>query len=418
MRPRRSSGTSSASHPVGSSATVTAATSWSFAAPSWIRRMRSSAQWRATVVSHAPGRRGTPSLGHRSAARAKASCAHSSATSQSPVRRIRVAITLPHSWWNASVRAASTSAVTSPRSGAPRCCRCAHRDLPRHLERIVEVLAIDEEIARQLLLGLGKRAVGGEDLAAAQPHGRGVRARAQTLPALQDAPLGHRFHPLAVLREHASSSASVRVLWAASSPAINSRYRICPPGFVCGLVLTTIGKPPDRHFPPRLFRPPLVSQAMAVPGAPEPAPVGLADPDLLELRTGDVAAGGGCVARAPDGRVVFVRHSLPGERVRVRVTATARSYTRADAVEVLEPSPDRVSPPCPHAGPGRCGGCDFHMWPRTAQLKAFRIAEKLERLAGLQRHVRVERVEGIVTGWAGAAASGWRWTRRDVGFHS
>ncbi len=69
---------------------------------------------------------------------------------------------------------------------------------------------------------------------------------------------------------------------------------------------------------------------------------GLPDDGLLELDIGAVAGGGGCVARAPDGRVVFVRHALPGERVRAQVTATASSYLRADAVEILRPSADRV----------------------------------------------------------------------------
>ncbi len=98
------------------------------------------------------------------------------------------------------------------------------------------------------------------------------------------------------------------------------------------------------------------------------------DPGLLELEVGAIAAGGGCVARAPDGKVVFVRHSLPGERVRARVTADTTSYLRADAVEILTRSPDRVEPPCPHAGPGRCGGCDFQHVDVAAQrhLKAFR----------------------------------------------
>jgi tRNA/tmRNA/rRNA uracil-C5-methylase (TrmA/RlmC/RlmD family) len=80
---------------------------------------------------------------------------------------------------------------------------------------------------------------------------------------------------------------------------------------------------------------------------------------LLELDIGNIAGGGGCVGRAPDGRVVFVRHALPGERVMARVTATTTSFLRADAVEILRTSPDRVTPPCPHAGPGNCGGCDF-----------------------------------------------------------
>ena len=123
-------------------------------------------------------------------------------------------------------------------------------------------------------------------------------------------------------------------------------------------------------------------------------------PDLLELEVGAIAAGGGCVARAPDGKVVFVRHSLPGERVRAQVTASTSSYLRADAVEILGPSPDRVEPPCPHAGPGRCGGCDFQHVEIGAQrrLKAFRIAEQLERLAGMDLDVEVEPVPGDTAG--------------------
>ena len=123
-------------------------------------------------------------------------------------------------------------------------------------------------------------------------------------------------------------------------------------------------------------------------------------PDLLELEVGAIAAGGGCVARAPDGKVVFVRHSLPGERVRARVTSSTSSYLRADAVEILSPSPDRVEPPCPHAGPGRCGGCDFQHVEIGAQrrLKAFRIAEQLVRLAGMELDVEVEPVPGDTAG--------------------
>ena len=52
------------------------------------------------------------------------------------------------------------------------------------------------------------------------------------------------------------------------------------------------------------------------------------------LTVGAAAAGGACVARADDGRVVFVRHALPGERVRVEVTSSTTSFLRADVVEV------------------------------------------------------------------------------------
>jgi len=122
--------------------------------------------------------------------------------------------------------------------------------------------------------------------------------------------------------------------------------------------------------------------------------------DLLELELGAVAAGGACVARAPDGRVVFVRHGLPGERVRAQVTGETAHFLRADAVEVLEASPDRVEPPCPYAGPGRCGGCDFQhvAVPAQRRLKAALVEEQLRRVAKVERTVEVEAVPGDVDG--------------------
>jgi tRNA/tmRNA/rRNA uracil-C5-methylase (TrmA/RlmC/RlmD family) len=118
---------------------------------------------------------------------------------------------------------------------------------------------------------------------------------------------------------------------------------------------------------------------------------------------GPVAHGGHCVARH-EGRVVFVRHALPGERVRVTVTEGHRdsSFWRGDAVEVLEASPDRVAPPCPWAGPGRCGGCDLQHATLPAQraLKAAVVREQLARLAGLDVDVAVEEVPGAPDGLA------------------
>lgn len=116
----------------------------------------------------------------------------------------------------------------------------------------------------------------------------------------------------------------------------------------------------------------------------------------MELVLGGVAAGGACVARAPDGRVVFVRHGLPGERVRAEVTGETARYLRADAVEVLEASPDRVASPCPYARPGRCGGCDFQhvALPRQRALKRELVAGQLDRLAGHAWDGEVEPVPG------------------------
>ena len=47
-----------------------------------------------------------------------------------------------------------------------------------------------------------------------------------------------------------------------------------------------------------------------------------------------------------DGRDVFVFGGIPGERVTAEIVAVRRSYIAARVVEVLEPSPDRVEPPC------------------------------------------------------------------------
>ncbi|MER6098122.1 TRAM domain-containing protein [Streptomyces sp. NPDC001728] len=106
-----------------------------------------------------------------------------------------------------------------------------------------------------------------------------------------------------------------------------------------------------------------------------------------EVEVGPVAHGGHCIARTEAGRVLFVRHALPGERVRVRVTEgeeTSR-FLRADAIEILDASKDRVEAPCPFAGPGKCGGCDWQHAKPGAQrrLKGEVIAEQLQRLAGL-----------------------------------
>lgn len=127
----------------------------------------------------------------------------------------------------------------------------------------------------------------------------------------------------------------------------------------------------------------------------------------LELTVGPVAHGGHFVARADDGRVVFVRHSLPGERVIAEVTEERTGYLRADTVEVLSPSPDRVSAPCRFAGADLCGGCDFqHVAVETQlELKTAVVVEQLTRLARLTPHeietlgVRVTALPGGPLGW-------------------
>jgi tRNA/tmRNA/rRNA uracil-C5-methylase (TrmA/RlmC/RlmD family) len=126
--------------------------------------------------------------------------------------------------------------------------------------------------------------------------------------------------------------------------------------------------------------------------------------DLLELEVGEAAQGGWCVAREPSGRVVLVRHALPGERVLAQITEATARFARADAVQVLAASPDRVEPPCPHARPGGCGGCDWQHASPGAQrrLKGAVISQQLRRIAGLDREVTVEPLPGDPQGL------GWR----------
>jgi len=92
---------------------------------------------------------------------------------------------------------------------------------------------------------------------------------------------------------------------------------------------------------------------------------------VTEQRRGEVAVGdvftlealriahGGHVIAHHAGWTVFVRHGLPGELLRVRVTEVTRKILRADAIEVLRPASGRIAPACPWSGPGGCGGCDF-----------------------------------------------------------
>ncbi|WP_306356714.1 MULTISPECIES: class I SAM-dependent RNA methyltransferase [unclassified Nocardia] len=112
----------------------------------------------------------------------------------------------------------------------------------------------------------------------------------------------------------------------------------------------------------------------------------------LEVRLGPPGHGGFCVARH-EGRVLFVRHGLPGELVRARVTEDrGGSFCRAEAFEILEPSPDRVPALCPVSGVGGAGCCDFSYATPEAQrgLKAMVVTEQLRRLAGWETEIVVE----------------------------
>lgn len=121
----------------------------------------------------------------------------------------------------------------------------------------------------------------------------------------------------------------------------------------------------------------------------------------LILDVGPPANGGSCVARE-DGRVIFVRYALPGERVRARITVERGSYWHAECVEVLEPADGRVASLCPIAGVDGAGCCDLAFAdPALARaLKGEVVSNQLARLGGHDWHGEAEPLgEDGPTGW-------------------
>ncbi|HEY8701215.1 MAG TPA: class I SAM-dependent RNA methyltransferase [Arthrobacter sp.] len=126
----------------------------------------------------------------------------------------------------------------------------------------------------------------------------------------------------------------------------------------------------------------------------QPGPATEAAAEVV-LDVGPVAHGGHCVARH-EGRVIFVRHAIPGEKVRARLTEAGESakFWRADVVEVLDASPDRVEHFWHLADSRRAwahghppvGGAEFgHITlARQRALKSEVLVEQLKRLAGLE----------------------------------
>lgn len=114
-----------------------------------------------------------------------------------------------------------------------------------------------------------------------------------------------------------------------------------------------------------------------------PVPVDNSPTETDELTIELIVAGGDGLARRPDGCVVFVPRTAPGERVEVAYSEIRRQWRRARLTRVVEESPERREPPCPHYA--RCGGCQLQHLDYGAQLraKAAIIADALRRLGGL-----------------------------------
>jgi 23S rRNA (uracil1939-C5)-methyltransferase len=105
---------------------------------------------------------------------------------------------------------------------------------------------------------------------------------------------------------------------------------------------------------------------------------------VVEVTIAGVAAGGDGVGRLPDGRAVFVRTAIPGDRVDVEVYEEKARFARGRVVDVVQPGPGRVVPPCPHQDEG-CGGCGWqHVGHATQRLlKAKVVTDALVRIGRL-----------------------------------
>jgi 23S rRNA (uracil1939-C5)-methyltransferase len=138
------------------------------------------------------------------------------------------------------------------------------------------------------------------------------------------------------------------------------------------------------------------------------------------LNLDSFAYGGECFGRLPDGKAVFVPFALPGEKVRIRLVEEKRGYARGELLEVLEVSPERIEPRCPHffspSPSGRgvgvrayCGGCHYQHIPYEQQLqaKAEILRDQLQRIGKLKDPP----VQPTV-----AAPQPWNY-RNHVGFH-
>ncbi len=115
--------------------------------------------------------------------------------------------------------------------------------------------------------------------------------------------------------------------------------------------------------------------------------MGLKKGGLIELEITGMAFGGKGIAKV-DGLAVFVEHAVPLDRVNARILKKKKSFAEATVVEILEPSPYRINPPCEYSG--FCGGCkwQFLQYDRQLHYKRQHVEESLEHI-GLIKGVPV-----------------------------
>ena len=112
-----------------------------------------------------------------------------------------------------------------------------------------------------------------------------------------------------------------------------------------------------------------------------------------------------------EGKTVFVDNGLPGEKVRIRFTAHRAKFDEAVAIEILEPSPERQQPPCPHADV--CGGCALQQMEPGAQVQAKQgiLLDQLQRFAKTAPEQVLPPLTGATLGYRRKARLGVRFVK-------
>ncbi len=110
----------------------------------------------------------------------------------------------------------------------------------------------------------------------------------------------------------------------------------------------------------------------------------MTESETFQVRMEKLVYGGDCLGRLPDGRAVFVPFVLPGEVVQVQLTTEKKRFARGWPLELLETSPDRITPRCSHFG--ACGGCQYQNldYAKQLTLKVELIKEQLQRIGKIE----------------------------------
>ncbi len=107
--------------------------------------------------------------------------------------------------------------------------------------------------------------------------------------------------------------------------------------------------------------------------------------ETYQVKMDKMVYGGDCLGRLPDGRAVFIPFVLPGEVVKIEITKDKKRFARGLPLELLETSPDRITPRCIHFG--ACGGCQYQNldYAKQLALKEALMADQFKRIGKIEQ---------------------------------